>query len=62
MEVQIYNFLTFLPKNVSKCENKKIINIGRLEKQKDFEILIDICDDILKKYLELYGEGDERKN
>ena len=62
----IYNPLTFWPKTVSKCENKKIISIGRLEKQKGFDILIDICSNILKTHsdwqLNIYGEGSERKN
>lgn len=62
----IHNPLTFYPKNFSKCENKKIISVGRLEKQKGYDILIDIWNLISKKYpewiLEVYGEGSERES
>ncbi len=62
----IYNPLSFYPKDFSKCENKRIISVGRLEKQKGYDILIDIWNIISKKYLdwtlEIYGEGSEREN
>lgn len=61
----IYNPLTFCPKVFSKCENKKIISVGRLEEQKGFDILVDIWNIISKKYpdwiLEIYGDGSEKE-
>lgn len=58
----IYNPLTFFPNNFSACENKKIISIGRLEKQKGFDILIDIFIQYPEWKLNIYGEGSEKWN
>ena len=61
----IPNFINYIPKEVSSCENKKIISVGRLEYQKGYDILIDIWNIVSKKYpdwiLEIYGEGPERE-
>lgn len=62
----IPNPLPFYSTEVSSLKNKKIISIGRLEKQKGYDILIDAWNIISKKYpnwiLEIYGEGSEREN
>lgn len=62
----IHNPLIFCPKNFSKCENKKIISVGRLDIQKGYDILIDVWSIVSKNYpdwiLEIYGEGSEREN
>lgn len=62
----IPNPLPLYPKNFSKCENKKIISVGRLEDQKGYDILIDVWNIVSKKYtdwtLEIYGEGIKREN
>lgn len=62
----ILNSLPFYPEEFSKCENKKIISVGRLDSQKGYDILIDVWNIISKKYpdwiLEIYGEGPEREN
>lgn len=61
----ISNPLVFKPKLLSNCTNKKIISVGRLEKQKGYDILIDVWNIISKRYpdwiLEIYGEGKERE-
>lgn len=57
----IPNILTFETKENSSLENKKIISIGRYEKEKDYSALIDIWNIIEKKNkdwkLEIYGDG-----
>lgn len=62
--IVINNPLTNIPLESSKCKNKKIISVGRLEHQKGYDILIDVWKIISKKYpdwiLEIYGEGRER--
>lgn len=62
----IPNPLPFYPEEFSKCENKKIISVGRLDSQKGYDILIDVWNIVSKKYpdwiLEIYGEGPEREN
>ena len=62
----IPNPLPFYPEEFSKCENKKIISVGRLSYEKGYDILIDVWNIISKKYpdwiLEIYGEGSEREN
>lgn len=61
----IANSLPFYSEKISKCENKKIISVGRLEYEKGYDILIDVWKIISKKYpdwiLEIYGDGRERK-
>lgn len=61
----IPNSLTFYPSEVSKCENKKIISVGRLEYEKGYDILIEVWKEVFEKHkdwiLEIYGEGSLRK-
>lgn len=65
--VQIYNPVSnaaysFSPYNV---ESKKIISVGRLSYQKNFQLLINLANIILPKHVDwtwdIYGEGDDRK-
>lgn len=59
------NPLSFISKESSKCENKKVISVGRLSQEKGFDILIDVWQRVNKKHpdwnLEIYGEGYLRK-
>ena len=61
----INNPLPFDSKEISTCKNKKIISVGRLEKEKGFDILIDVWKKVNEKHpdwiLEIYGEGSLRK-
>ena len=62
----IPNFINNISKELSDCNNKKIISVGRLEKEKGYDILIDVWKVVFEKYpdwtLEIYGEGSEREN
>lgn len=62
----IGNPLSFIPNNIAKLENKKVISVGRLSHEKGFDILINIWNKINHFYpewkLEIYGEGSLRKN
>jgi glycosyltransferase involved in cell wall biosynthesis len=61
----IPNFLPFYPEKVSTCLNKQVLAVGRLERQKGFDWLVEVWDIIAKKHpdwtLKLYGKG-EMKN
>lgn len=61
----INNPLSFYPKEISKLDSKKVISVGRLLPQKGYDLLIEIWRKVIKKYsdwtLEIYGEGDLRK-
>ena len=61
----INNPLSFDSKEISSCKNKKIISVGRLTKQKGFDILIDVWKKVREKHsdwiLEIYGEGNLKK-
>lgn len=64
--VKIPNPLPFILDNKSDCRAKKIISVGRLEKGKGFDLMIEICADIFQHYtdwtLDIYGQDDgERK-
>lgn len=62
----IPNPLPFFPTKISALTSKKIISVGRLEKQKGYDILLDIWNIVSKKYpdwiLEIYGDGREKEN
>ncbi len=55
--------LSYYPidKEISKLDNKNLIAIGRLEKEKGFEDLIDIANELIKKdnkiKLNIFGDG-----
>lgn len=63
--IVIPNCLPFFPKESAKCENKKIVTVGRLVDQKGYDILLDVWKILAPKYpnwtLEVYGEGEKRK-
>ncbi|MEL7588100.1 MAG: glycosyltransferase family 4 protein [Prolixibacteraceae bacterium] len=61
----IYNPLTLSPERASKCEEKKVIAVGRYAYQKGFDLLIEAWKIVNQKHedwqLRIYGEGDRRK-
>ena len=61
----IPNPQTFQSNCVSKLKNKKLISIGRLHFQKNYESLIRIFSIVHKRFpdweLEIYGDGSDRK-
>lgn len=61
----IPNFSNYISNKVSKCNNRKLISVGRLSYEKGYDILIDVWNLISRKYpdwtLEIYGEGKERE-
>ncbi|WP_295810273.1 glycosyltransferase family 4 protein [uncultured Apibacter sp.] len=61
----IENPLTLIPENYASLTNKKVISLGRLNQQKQFDHLIDIWKIIAQKYpdwkLVIYGNGEKEK-
>lgn len=63
----IYNPMPFFPKKISDLESKQILAVGRLCKQKGFDVLIDIWNNIVKEkkdkgyYISIYGTGPEKE-
>ena len=57
----IPNFTTMTTNQHSNCTNKRIIAVGRLDREKGFERLIEIWGLVCRKYpdwhLDIYGEG-----
>ena len=57
----IYNPLSFFPETTSRCENKKVIAVGRYMPQKGFDLLIDCWKIVSEKHpdwiLSIYGDG-----
>lgn len=58
----IPNFIPSISNKTSELNNKVLISIGRLEEQKGYDILVDICSKFLSKYpewkLKIFGEGN----
>lgn len=56
------NFLSFLPLDCAKLEEKKAIAIGRLSSEKGFDVLINIWAEVIKYHkdwlLDIYGDGE----
>jgi glycosyltransferase involved in cell wall biosynthesis len=52
----------FIDRGTYKCNSKKIISVGRLTYAKNYELLIDIADLVLKKHSDwswdIYGNGE----
>ncbi len=61
----IPNMLSFEPKEISTCMNKRAIAVGRLDFQKKFDRLIDIWALVNKKCpdwrLDIFGKGPDRE-
>ncbi|MBS1447324.1 MAG: glycosyltransferase family 4 protein [Odoribacter sp.] len=57
----LYNPLSFFPETTSRCENKKVIAVGRYMPQKGFDLLIDCWKIVSEKHpdwiLSIYGDG-----
>lgn len=62
----IHNPITIEDSSKSDCSSKKVISIGRLDKQKGFDILIEIWKLVHSKHpdwtITIYGEGGERES
>lgn len=60
----IHNPLTFLPRQTSTCNNKKIIAVGRYTYQKGFDLLIQAWELVNQKHpdwiINIYGGGDKK--
>lgn len=58
------NPLSFNPSNSSLCTKKEIIAVGRLDTNKQFDVLIKIFESFLKEYqdwqLKIVGEGSQK--
>lgn len=58
----IPNYISKISEKKSLLNNKVIISVGRLEEQKGYDILIDICSRLLPNYpewkLKIFGEGN----
>ena len=63
--IYIPNGLDYTPNTLSKLNNKKLISVGRLSKEKGYLDLIDVFYEIYKvdnKYtLDIIGDGNEKK-
>lgn len=64
--VYIPNFIDNLPNQKSTLENKQLISVGRLDKVKGFDDLIDIFNIFQKQHpdwiLHIVGDGEEKQN
>lgn len=64
----IYNPIPFFPNQISECNNKQVIAVGRYVPQKGFDLLIDTWKIVNQKHpewtLKIYGDGmrDELQN
>lgn len=58
----IPNFIPYISDKTSVLNNRVLISVGRLEEQKGYDILINICSKLLFKYpewkLKIFGEGN----
>ncbi len=62
----IPNSLSFAPKTQSDCMKKEIISVGRLVRQKGFDLLIEAAVMIKKRipdwHITIYGEGPDKES
>jgi glycosyltransferase involved in cell wall biosynthesis len=62
----IPNLLPFCPEKTSTCTNKKVISVGRLSKQKGFDLLIRVWKIVSMEHqdwsLYIYGSGELRND
>ncbi len=60
----IPNSLSFIPEEPAKLQNKRIIAVGRLTRQKGFDILIKIAsmikNDLLDWRIDIFGDGEDK--
>ena len=60
----IPNALPFIPQQISTCENKKAISVGRLSPEKGYDLLIKAWKLVTERHpdweLEIYGDGQEK--
>ncbi len=60
--VVISNIRSFFPENPAPLLNKRIVSVGRLNRQKGYDILIQFADELYKKIpdwnIVIYGEGE----
>lgn len=47
--IAIPNPITFIPKSISNCENKRAIAMGRISKQKQYDVMLKIWQKVVKK-------------
>jgi len=63
--VVIPNRISFLPEKLSSCQSKTVLSVGRLEPQKNYAELIEICEPILKAHsdweLIIVGGGSQKE-
>lgn len=61
----IPNSLSFIPRTFSSCRNKKMISLGRLTKQKGYDLLIDsismIKGGLTDWSVEIFGAGEDKE-
>lgn len=64
--IYIPNCLDFYPQNVSRLDNKNLVSVGRLSKEKGFDDLIKIVAKLVKEdkeiILNIVGDGVEKDN
>ena len=64
--VYIPNFIDKMPTKISNLQNKQLISVGRLDKIKGFDDLIDIFNIFQKSHddwvLHIVGDGNEKQN
>ena len=57
----IPNPVTFVPKTISDCDQKRAIALGRISKQKQYEVMLKIWKEVVKKHpewtLSVYANG-----
>lgn len=64
----IYNPMSFIPKKEVNINSKQILAVGRLCKQKGFDLLIEIWNSIIKEnkdngyYISIYGSGPDEED
>lgn len=62
----IPNPLPFYPDNISSCETKNIISVGRLCEEKGYDLLVKIWEIVCKKHpdwtVTIYGTGPDKDN
>ena len=63
--VNIPNIVDNIPEELSSLENKRLVSVGRLSKEKGYMSLLEIFNELHKKYndwiLDIIGDGDEKE-